>query len=110
MVLKLNRDICPWKEWIMSLERSKIRDNFIWAFSERALACNCKIVEFAFLNAGAALNQSLKLAGAKTPSEFVDVVTDNVREQFETLSEQVEELTAIAWNGLSKAEEPPFFE
>lgn len=57
---------------------------------------NSKLVEFGSLNVNAALEGAVKLAGAKSTLEFFQIITDLTREQFERLSEQIEELSTLA--------------
>jgi hypothetical protein len=57
---------------------------------------NSKLVEFGSLNVNAALEGAVKLADAKSPPEFFQILTGLTREQFERLSEQIEELSALA--------------
>ena len=57
---------------------------------------NSKLVEFGSLNVNAALEGAVKLADAKSPPEFFQILTGLAREQFERLSEQIEELSALA--------------
>ena len=57
---------------------------------------NTKVIEFAQTNTKAALDFVQKLSGVKSPSEFIELSTDQSRKQFETLTEQTKELTALA--------------
>jgi phasin len=57
---------------------------------------NTKVVEFAQTNTKAALDFVQKLSGVKSPSEFIELSTDQSRKQFETLTEQTKELAALA--------------
>ena len=63
-------------------------------FSETSTEYGQKLVEFGFTNTAAAFDGARKLAGVKSPQEFFQVLTDLTREQFERLSEQIEELCA----------------
>jgi len=56
---------------------------------------NSKLVELGSLNVNATLEGAAKLAGAKSPPEFFQTLTDLTREQFERLSEQIDELSAL---------------
>ena len=57
---------------------------------------NTKVIEFAQTNTKAALDFVQKLLGVKSPSEFIELSTDQSRKQFETLTEQTKELAALA--------------
>jgi hypothetical protein len=65
-------------------------------FSNTALAYCSKLTEFTYINIGAAFEHAGKFSSMKSPSELTEVLINNAREQFETLSEQVEELAAIS--------------
>jgi phasin len=57
---------------------------------------NNKFIEFAHANTNAAFDFVQKLSGVKSPSEFVELSTEHARKQFETLTEQTNQLAAIA--------------
>jgi len=57
---------------------------------------NAKVLNFAHANINAAFEHCTKLSSAKTPMEFYALVNDHARQQFEILSRQAQELTAIA--------------
>jgi phasin len=57
---------------------------------------NTKFIEFAHANTEAAFEFAQKLSSVKSPSEFFELSTSHSREQFETLTEQTKELTALA--------------
>jgi phasin len=57
---------------------------------------NTKVIEFAQTNTKAALDFVQKLSGVKSPSEFIELSTDQSHKQFETLTEQTKELAALA--------------
>jgi phasin len=61
-----------------------------------AQAYNNKLLEFAQTNTNVAFEFAQKLLGAKSPSEFIELSTERARKQFETLTEQTSELTALA--------------
>lgn len=79
----------------MALYRNDWSKNPGLAFSETAFECSSKIVEFGFMNATAAFDGARKLASVKSPQAFFEVLTDLTREQFERLSEQVGEISAL---------------
>jgi hypothetical protein len=76
-----------------------------WAWAQNARAYNVKLIEFAAINASSVFNYAQKLSRAHSPQEFADVVTNHVRDQFESLTEQTEELSALAQKATSKDED-----
>lgn len=72
------------------------------AWAQNAGAYNVKLMEFAAINAGAAFNYAQKLSRVHSPQEFADVVTNHVRDQFKSLTEQIEELSALTQKATSK--------
>jgi phasin len=57
---------------------------------------NTKVMEFAKGNTEAGFSFAKKLSEVKSPSEFLELTTDYSRKQFETLTEQTKDLTALA--------------
>ena len=57
---------------------------------------NNKLLEFAQTNSKLAFDFAQKLIAVKSPSEFVELSTEHARKQFESLTEQTKELTALA--------------
>jgi phasin family protein len=47
-----------------------------------------------------------KLLGVKSPAEFIELSTERARKQFETLTEQTKELTALAQKATLATTEP----
>ena len=56
---------------------------------------NIKIVDMAHANAEAFFECASQLATAKAPSDIIELWTAYARKQFETLTEQAKELTAL---------------
>ena len=67
---------------------------------------NNKVIEFAQTNTKEALEFIQKLSSAKSPSDFIELSTDHSRKQFEILTEQTKELTALAHKVTLAAAEP----
>jgi len=67
---------------------------------------SAKFVEFARANTEAALEFVQKLSSVKSPSEFFELSTNHSRKQFEILTEQTRELTALAQEVALAATEP----
>jgi phasin len=55
-----------------------------------------KVLEFANANLNASFEHAKKLLSVKSPAEFFALSNDHVRQQFEILSRQAQELAAIA--------------
>ena len=81
-------------ESMMADEKNDQGKDTTMAFLETAIDYGQKLVEFGFMNTAAAFDGARKLAGVKSPQEFFQALTDLTREQFERLSEQIEELCA----------------
>jgi len=75
------------------------------AWAQNAGAYNVKLMEFAAINASAVFNCAQKLSRAHSPQEFADVVTNHLRDQFESLTEQIEEFSALNQKATSKDED-----
>jgi phasin len=54
-----------------------------------------KVLEFAHVNINAAFEHAKKLSSVKSPAEFFALSNDHMRQQFEALSRQAQELAAI---------------
>lgn len=67
--------------------------NPTWTLLQTALTYNVAFVELAFDIGYAALERTQRLLGANSASELNDAMINNMRDQFEALSEQVEELS-----------------
>jgi hypothetical protein len=86
-------------------ESFNLTKNPFLAWAQNAGAYNVKLMEFAAINASAVFNYAQKLSRAHSPQEFADVVTNHLRDQFESLTEQTEELSALAQKATSKDED-----
>jgi phasin len=62
---------------------------------ENIRAFNVKMINMARSNAEAAFDFALQIATAKSPSDIIELWTTHARKQFEMLSEQTKELTAL---------------
>jgi len=56
---------------------------------------NLKMIDMAQANSEAVFNFARQLATAKQPTDFVELWTAHAKKQFETLSEQTKELSAL---------------
>jgi phasin len=57
---------------------------------------NNKVLEFARTNTKAAFGFAQKLSDVKSTSDFIELSTEHLRKQFETLTAQTKELAALA--------------
>jgi hypothetical protein len=64
---------------------------------------NRKMIDMAHANAEAAFELARQLANAKAPSDIVELWASYARKQFEMLSEQTKDLTALGQKSLAKA-------
>jgi phasin len=87
-------------------EASNVIQNVCSTGAQAAADCNSKVIEFARANSNAAFDYASKLLGVKSPSEFIEVSTTHAREQFEVLSVQTKELTALSQKVMLKTAEP----
>ena len=67
---------------------------------------NAKVWEFAKGNTEAGFRFAEDLSGVKSPSEFLELATEYSRKQFETLSGQTKDLTALAQKAAAARVEP----
>jgi phasin family protein len=62
---------------------------------ENIRAFNVRIIDMARTNTEAAFDFAHQIASAKAPADIVELWTTHAHKQFETLSEQIKELTAL---------------
>ncbi len=67
---------------------------------------NAKVIEFARTNSNAAFDFANELLAVKSPSEFIQLSTEQARKQFEVLSAQTKELTALHQKVMLETAEP----
>ena len=67
---------------------------------------NAKVMEFAKSNTEAGFSFAKNLSGAKSPSEFLELTAEYSRKQFETLTDQTKDLSALAQKVAVAAVEP----
>jgi phasin len=67
---------------------------------------NNKLLEFAQTNTNVAFDFAQKLLSVKSPSEFMELSTEQARKQFEALTEQTKELAALAQKVTLASTEP----
>ena len=67
---------------------------------------NLKLIEVARANTRAAFDYAHELMGAKSPSEFIELSTAQMRKQFESASAQNKDLCALAQQVATETAEP----
>ncbi|MFZ0421808.1 MAG: phasin family protein [Xanthobacteraceae bacterium] len=65
------------------------------AAAENVRAFNVKMIDMARANTEAVFDFALKIASAKAPNDIVELWTAHAHKQFETLTAQTKELTAL---------------
>jgi phasin len=74
--------------------------------AKRATDYNLKLFEIARTNTRAAFDYAHELLGVKSPSEFIELSTAQMRKQFEIVSAQNKELCALAQEIATEVAEP----
>lgn len=72
------------------------------AYAQAVREYNTKLFEFALTNANTAFSSLQRLSSAKSPTEFVELMTNHAREQFDVMTEQAKELSALVQKALPK--------
>jgi phasin len=67
---------------------------------------NTKLLEFAHANTKSAFDFFQQLSGVKSPTELLELSTEHTRKQFETFTEQAEQLASLAQSATLAAAEP----
>ena len=99
------RDACA-KAKVASEEAIDLLENAYETAAKRATDYNHKLVEIVRTNTRAAFDNVHELLGAKSPPEFFELSTAQMRKQFEIVSAQNKELCALAQEVATKAAEP----
>ena len=84
------------KAKIASEEAADLLENTYETAAKRATDYNLKLFEIARTNTRAAFDYAHELLGVKSPSEFIELSTAQMRKQFEIVSAQNKELCALA--------------
>src|ERR1700688_1879646 len=82
-----------------------MRDSYSKAV-EGGQVYNNKLLEFAQTNSKVAFDFAQKLIAVQSPSEYIECSTEHARNQFESLTEQTKELTALAQHVALATAEP----
>ena len=84
------------KARVASEEAADVLQNAYEAAAKRAADYNRKLIEITRANTRAAFDYAHELLCVKSPSEFIELSTAQMRKQFENVSEQNKELCALA--------------
>jgi phasin len=67
---------------------------------------NNKVLEFANQNMKGTFDFAQRLAGVKTPSEFISLSTEHTQRQLATMAEQAKELASLVQNSIAASVRP----
>jgi phasin len=84
------------KAKVASEEAADLLENTYEAAAKAVTEYNLKLIEIARTNTRAAFDYTNELLGVKSPSEFIELSTAQMRKQFEILSAQNKELFTLA--------------
>jgi phasin len=84
------------KAKVASEEAADLLENTYATVAKGATDYNHKLIEIARTNTRAAFDYVHELLGVKSPSDFIELSTTQMRKQFEIVSEQNKELCALA--------------
>ena len=94
------------KAKVASEEAADLLQNTYAAVAKGATDYNLKLFEIARTNTRAAFDYAHELLGVKSPSEFIELSTAQMRKQFDMFSAQNKELCALAQEVVTEAAEP----
>ena len=89
-----------------SEEAADLLENTYATAAKGATDYNLKLIEIARTNTRAAFDYAHELLGVKSPSEFIELSTAQMRKQFDMASAQNKELCALAQEVATEAAEP----
>jgi phasin len=90
-------------------QAADLLENTYATFAKGARDYNIKLIEIARTNTGAAFDYAHELLDVKSPSEFVELSTARMRNQFDIVSAQNNELCALAQKVATDLAEPGIF-
>ena len=93
------------KAKVASEEVADLLENTYATVAKGATDYNFKLIEIARTNTRAAFDYAHELLGVKSPSEFIELSTAQMRKQFEVVSGQSKELCALAQEMATEAAE-----
>jgi phasin len=91
---------------VASEEAADLLESTYVTAAKGATAYNLKLFEIARTNARAAFDYAQELLGVKSPSEFIELSTAQMRKQFDIVSAQNNELCSLAQKVAAEAAEP----
>ena len=98
------RDACA-KAKVASEQAAELFESTYEAAVKRATDYNHKLIEMGRTNTRTAFDYIDKLLAVKSPSEFIELSTAQVRKQFEVVSAQNKELCGLAQEMVTEAAE-----
>jgi phasin len=98
------KDACE-KAKLASEQAADVFENAYEAATKRATDYHHKLMEIARTNTRAAFDYAHELLDVKSPSEFIELSTAQIRKQFEIVSAQNKELCALAQEMATEAAE-----
>jgi phasin len=99
------KDTCE-KAKVASQEAADLLENTYATVAKGVTDYNLKLIEIARTNTCAAFEYAHELLGVKSPSEFMELLTAQMRKQFDIASAQNKELCALAQEVATEAAEP----
>jgi phasin len=87
-------------------ETTKVMQQTYAAASKGAADFNLHLIDIAQTNMNAAFDFARQLAHVTSPSQFLELSTAHARKQFETLTEQTQQLTTLAQKVTTEATQP----
>jgi phasin len=94
------------KAKVASDEAADLLKNAYATVAKGATDYNLKFIDIVSTNTRATFDYVNELLGVKSPSEFIELSTAHMRKQFDTLSAQTKELSALAQKAATDAAEP----
>ena len=99
------RDACA-KAKVASDEAIDLLENSCETAAKRATEYNHRLIEIVRTNTRAAFDNVNELLGAKSPTQFIELSTAQMRKQFEIVSAQNKELCALAQETATESAKP----
>ena len=99
------KDVCS-KAKVASEEAADLLKSACTTVAKSATDYNLKCLDVVRTNTRAAFDYVNQLLGVKSPSELVELSTAHMRKQFDTVSAQTKELSALAQKAATDAAEP----
>jgi len=94
------------KAKLASEEAADLFENTFASVAKGVTGYNLKLIDIARANTRAAFDYAHELLGVKSPSEFIELSTAQMRKQFEIAAAQNKDLRALAQQVATEAAEP----